>query len=56
MTPLRRHRLLLLATKARDHRRWYAQYCVLAGEGLTGWTMGFAWLTDKGRKALEDMK
>lgn len=57
MTPLRRKRLLLLAQTANaDHKRWYSQYCELSREGLTRWTLGFAWLTDKGRKALEEMK
>lgn len=55
MTPLRRKRLLLLATRWRDHRPWYSQYCVLSAEGLTGWTMGSAWLTDKGRNALQSL-
>jgi hypothetical protein len=56
MTPLRRKRLLILAqTPNADHKRWYSQYCQLAAEGLTGWTLGFAWLTDKGRKELDKL-
>jgi hypothetical protein len=54
MTPLRRKRLLLLASKGGDHKRWYQGYLVLIGEGLVTWTLGTAFLTHKGRKALEE--
>jgi hypothetical protein len=56
MTPLRRKRLLLLATMGGDHKRWYIQYCQLAAEGLTSWAMGTAFLTDKGREELDKLK
>jgi hypothetical protein len=57
MTPLRRKRLLILASTANaDHKRWYSQYCKLIGEGLCGWVMGFAYLTDKGRAELDRLR
>lgn len=54
MTPLRRKRLLLLATKPHNHKRWYSQYCELIAEGLVGWQIGTAFLTPKGKKELMD--
>jgi len=55
MTPLRKKRLLILATKPHNrHKRWYSQYCVLMGEGLVCWQIGAAFLTDKGKKYLEE--
>jgi hypothetical protein len=48
MTNLRRKRLLLLATRPHNHKRWYSQYCKLMGEGLVMWTMGTAFLTEEG--------
>lgn len=57
MTPLRKKRLLLIATTPYcDHKAWYSQYCQLMAEGLVGWTMGTAWLTDKGKATLEELK
>jgi len=54
MTPLRRKRLLILASTVNaDHKRWYAQYLALIGEGLCGWVIGMAYLTDKGRAELD---
>lgn len=52
MTPLREKRLLLLATKPRNHKRWYHQYCKLMMKGLVGWEFGTAYLTTKGKKLL----
>jgi hypothetical protein len=57
MTPLRRKRLLILASTANaDHKRWYSQYLVLICEGLCGWVLGMAYLTDKGRAELDAMR
>lgn len=56
MTRLRRKRLLILATTANaDHKRWFSQYCELIGEGLVGWVLGMAYLTDKGRDELRGL-
>jgi len=49
----RRRRLLCLAKSPNAwHKRWYSQYCILIGEGLVGWSMGTAYLTDAGREWL----
>ena len=58
MSPTRKHRLMLLAQSPNaNHKRWYSWYCALNREGLTGWSMGFAYLTDKGLRevALMDL-
>ncbi len=53
MDNARRRRLLCLAKSPNAwHKRWYSQYCVLISEGLVGWSMGFAYLTDKGLREL----
>ena len=52
MTPLRRKRLLLLATAPKWHKRFYSQYCTLINEGLVEWCLGTAFLTDKGMNEL----
>jgi hypothetical protein len=49
MTPLRRKRLLLIAGKPCNHKPYYSQYCELMHEGLTAWTLGWAYLTPKGK-------
>ena len=54
MTNLRRKRLLLLATKPKDHKRFYSQYCILIGEGLVDWCMGTAFLTKLGQQWLKE--
>ena len=57
MTPLRKKRLLLIATTPyADHKAWYSQYCKLMAEGLIGWSLGTAFLTDKGKNELEELK
>lgn len=54
MTFLRKKRLLLLATKVKNHKRFYSQYYILLNEGLVGWTFGFAWLTKEGEAWLQE--
>lgn len=58
MTELRKKRLLLLARyPSGDHKRFYRDYCKLRDQGLTGWQLGFAYLTPQGElelKRLED--
>lgn len=56
MTPLRKKRLLLIAGKPADHKPYYSQYLQLMREGLIGWTIGWAYLTDEGEKELEELK
>lgn len=56
LTPLRRKRLLLLASKGGDHKRWYPQYMALAAEGLVTWQIGTAFITHKGQNMLEGME
>lgn len=47
----------MLATSANaNHKRWYSQYCQLNYEGLTDWTIGTAYLTDKGKIKLKELK
>ena len=53
MTSLRRKRLLMLARKPMDHKRWYSQYCKLVSEGLVSWQLGFAFLTPLGEEHLK---
>lgn len=53
MTPLRKKRLLILASKPIDHKPYYSQYRELMKEGLVSWFIGFASLTEKGRQWLE---
>ena len=49
MTPLRRKRLLLLATSSNCwHKAFYHLYYPLIKEGLVHWTIGSASLTDEG--------
>lgn len=52
MRPLRKKRLLLLATRPAHHKRWYSQYCILIREGLVDWSLGTAFLTSEGEKEL----
>lgn len=53
MTNTRRRRLLLLAKRYDPAtQRYYAQYCTLMGEGLVGWTLGAAFITEKGEEWL----
>ena len=56
MNDLRRYRLLVLAGEPKDHKRWYAEYCKLRREGLTGWVIGWAYRTEKGDAWLEAHK
>jgi len=53
MTPLRRKRLLLLASGSAVHKRFYSQYCKLINEGLVRWVIGHAFLTPKGKLELD---
>jgi hypothetical protein len=50
MTPLRRKRLILLASKPKWHKRFYAGYCELMREhpSPVGWVIGTAFLTQFG--------
>jgi len=53
MTDLRKKRLLLLASQLRgDHKKYYPQYYELSRKGLTGWLVGFAYLTPAGKLEL----
>jgi hypothetical protein len=52
LTPLRRKRLLLLAQAPKGHKRFYSQYYTLIKEGLVGWILGTAFLTDEGKAEL----
>lgn len=54
MTNTRKIRLLLLASKPIDHKKYYSQYYKLINEGLVSWCIGHASLTDKGREYLEN--
>lgn len=57
MTPLRRKRLLILASTINaDHKRWYSEYLKLIGEGLVTWRIGIAFLTELGRVELDRLK
>jgi hypothetical protein len=49
MNNTRKRRLLILATKPHNHKRRYSWYYKLMGEGLVGWQLGTAFLTDEGR-------
>jgi hypothetical protein len=53
MNELRKKRLLILATDAAWHQRFYSGYYRLVQEGLVNWVMGTAFLTDAGRKELK---
>ena len=53
ISQLRRKRLLLLAGKPANHKRFYHQYYHLINEGLVGWAIGFAYLTKKGEAELK---
>lgn len=52
ITPLRRRRLLQLAGQPFHHKAFYSQYCLLIGEGLCGWTIGFAYRLPAGDEEL----
>ena len=52
MGDLRKHRLLSLATKPKNHKYFYSQYRKLEFEGLVWWQFGFAHLTMDGYKWL----
>ncbi len=56
MTPLRRKRLLQLASKPADHKSYYSQYCVLMREDLVRWCIGHASLTTKGEEELKRLE
>ncbi len=56
MTPLRKKRLLILADTPHDHKKYYSQYLELEREGLTGWVIGYAYLTEKGKKYLASLE
>lgn len=56
VTPTRKKRLLMIAGKPADHKPYYSQYLELMGEGLIGWTIGWAYLTEKGKEELDRMK
>ena len=55
MTDLRMKRLLTLAGRAVDHKRFYSQYCELMRKNYVGWTLGFAYLTTKGEEKLKEL-
>jgi hypothetical protein len=56
MNDLRKKRLLYIANSpGGNHKKYYSQYCELAGEGLTKWIIGHAYLTDKGELALHNI-
>ena len=55
MTNLRKKRLLLLATKPRNHKQYYYQYCKLINEELIYWQLGTAFLTKRGEKYLSEL-
>jgi len=55
MSPLRKKRLLMLATKPANHKRFYSEYCILMQEGLVYWTLGTAFLSIAGEKELESL-
>jgi hypothetical protein len=51
MTPLRRKRLILLASRPFNHKRYYSQYCELMYEEYPSpvtWILGTAFLTPFG--------
>lgn len=54
MSLLRKKRLLLLATKPKGHTYFYKQYRELEYEGYVFWMFGYANLTIKGRKFLNE--
>lgn len=56
MTPLRRRRLIEMAGQGFNHKAFYGQYCFLIGEGLCGWTIGFAYRTPEGEEELKRLK
>ena len=55
MTDLRMKRLLTLAGRPADHKRFYSQYCELIGKGYVGWVIGFAYLTTEGKEKLKEL-
>ena len=56
MTDLKMKRLLTLAATCNaDHKRFYSQYCILSRMGYTGWSLGTAFLTDKGVNKLKEL-
>jgi hypothetical protein len=59
MTPLRRKRLLVLASGHANHKRWYEQYCELMyteDPSPVGWVIGTAYLTEHGKKELDKLR
>lgn len=57
LSKLRKKRLLLIAQSPNCwHKAFYSQYCVLIREGYVGWVLGMAFLTNKGRAYLEELK
>ena len=55
MTDLRMKRLLTLAGRPADHKRFYSQYCELMYAGYVGWVIGWAYLTPKGEEKLKEL-
>ena len=51
---LRLKRLLILASRPANHKAWYSYYYYL-GE-YCGWTMGMAFLTDRGKQKLAELQ
>ena len=48
--------LLYLADKPhKPHKQYYSKYCEMEKAGLTGWALGFAFLTTKGRAWLDSI-
>jgi predicted RNA polymerase sigma factor len=57
MDSTRKYRLLLLASRPRyNHKKRYPEYLKLLDEGLVGWQLGTAFLTEKGKQELEIMR
>jgi hypothetical protein len=56
MTPLRRKRLLMLATGTAWHKAFYSHYHQLIQEGLVRWTIGSASLTKEGLEELNRLR
>ena len=55
MTDRRMKRLLLLARRPADHKRFYSQYYELINKGYVGWAIGWAYLTPKGEEKLKEL-
>jgi len=56
LTRLRVRRLLALAGKPADHKRFHHQYYYLVHLGLVGWMIGAAYLTKKGEAELKRLQ